>query len=113
MKIVRVRVDEKKPGEWPKGRHRSYRLGATTENQINRQKAHDDLDALKDAARYARAVRLKLGLTQEEFSKRIEVPLETIRNWEQGKRCPTGAARTLLRIINQDPRNALRALLLP
>lgn len=113
MKTVRVRVDAKKPGEWPKGVHRSYRLGATTENQINRQKARDDLDALKDAARYARAVRLKLGLTQEEFSKRIEVPLETIRNWEQGKRCPTGAARTLLRIINQDPRHALRALLLP
>ena len=61
-------------------------------------------------ARYARRVRRRLGLTQFEFAQRIDVPHETIRNWEQGKRCPTGAARALLQVLDEAPEAALRAL---
>ena len=53
---------------------------------LARQAAEDEDDAMRDAARYARRVRRRLGLSQVEFSERIHVPLETIRNWEQGKR---------------------------
>lgn len=49
------------------------------------------MQAMQDMARYARRVRKRLGLTQVEFARRIGVPHETIRNWEQGKRGPTGA----------------------
>ncbi len=42
--------------------------------------------------------------------RRIDVSHETIRNWEQGKRGPTGAARTLLRILDKAPEIALRVL---
>jgi putative transcriptional regulator len=49
-------------------------------------------------------------LTQQEFSFRIEVPLETIRNWEQGKRSPTGAAKTLLKLLDRTPEAAMAAL---
>ena len=52
----------------------------------------------------------QLGLTQMEFARRIDVPHETIRNWEQGKRGPTGAARALLRILDKAPETALRVL---
>ena len=45
-----------------------------------------------------------------EFSQRIDVPLDTIRNWEQGKRCPTGAAKALLRVLDKAPEAALAAL---
>jgi putative transcriptional regulator len=55
-------------------------------------------------------VRKRLGLTQLEFSQRIDVSLDTIRNWEQGKRCPTGAAKALLKILDKAPESALLAL---
>lgn len=63
-----------------------------------------------DAARFARRVRKRLGLSQAEFSQRIDVSLETIRNWEQGKRCPTGAAKALLKVLDKAPEAALAAL---
>jgi len=63
-----------------------------------------------DAARFARRVRRKLGLSQSEFSHRIEVSVETIRNWEQGKRYPTGAAKALLKILDRVPEASLSAL---
>jgi putative transcriptional regulator len=63
-----------------------------------------------DAARFARRVRQRLGLSQAEFSRRIDVPLDTIRNWEQGKRYPTGAAKALLKVLDRAPELALDAL---
>ena len=42
------------------------------------------------AAAYARGVRAQTKLTQAEFAARIGVPIETVRNWEQGKRSPRG-----------------------
>lgn len=53
---------------------------------------------------------MRLGLSQAEFSRRIEVSLETIRNWEQGKRCPTGIAKALLKVLDRAPEAALVAL---
>ena len=43
---------------------------------------------MRDAAAYARRVRRKVGLSQLAFAKRIGVPVDTVRNWEQGKRAP-------------------------
>jgi putative transcriptional regulator len=62
------------------------------------------------AAKFARRVRKRLGLSQAEFSQRIDVSLDTIRNWEQGKRCPTGAVKALLKILDKAPEAALAAL---
>jgi putative transcriptional regulator len=50
-----------------------------------------------------RALRNRSQLTQVEFAERLGVPLETIRNWEQGKREPRGPARALLRLIARAP----------
>ena len=85
-------------------------LDATSEEDIARQAREDDAEAMRDMGRFARRVRRRLGLTQVEFARRIDVPHETIRNWEQGKRGPTGAARSLLRILDQAPETALRVL---
>ena len=85
-------------------------LDGTTERDLALQQQHDDSEAMKDMAKYARRVRKRLGLTQREFARRIDVPHETIRNWEQGKRCPTGAARALLRVLDKAPETALRVL---
>lgn len=62
-----------------------------------------------DAA-YARAIRAAARMTQAEFAARIGVPVETVRNWEQGKRSPRGPARALLRVIEGAPDVAFQVL---
>jgi putative transcriptional regulator len=62
-----------------------------------------------DAA-YARAIRSAARMTQAEFAARIGVPVETVRNWEQGKRSPRGPARALLRMIEGAPEVAFSVL---
>ncbi len=88
----------------------THHVDATTEEDIARQMAEDDEDARQDAAAFARQVRHKLALSQAEFSRKIGVSLDTIRNWEQGKRGPTGAARALLKVLDKVPEAALAAL---
>ena len=85
-------------------------MDATTEAEISRQQHADELDAMLDAAKFARRVRRRLGFSQAEFAQRIDVSLDTIRNWEQGKRYPTGAAKALLKILDKAPEAALAAL---
>ena len=108
MSRTRVRIDRDNPRSLPTGRVDHAVLNATTEEDIARQTREDDADAMQDMARFARRVRRRLGLTQVEFARRIDVPHETIRNWEQGKRGPTGAARALLRVLDKAPETALR-----
>lgn len=59
---------------------------------------------------YARGVRARTKLTQAEFAARIGVPVETVRNWEQGKRSPRGPARALLKVIEKAPDVAFAVL---
>lgn len=58
----------------------------------------------------ARSVRVRMGLTQAEFAKRFGLDLATLRDWEQGRKTPTGAASTLLRVIAKEPKAVMRAL---
>ena len=50
------------------------------------------------------------GLTQAKFAALIDVQLGTLRNWEQGRREPTGPAKALLKAIHNDPVHVLNAL---
>jgi putative transcriptional regulator len=59
---------------------------------------------------YARSVRARTKLTQAQFAARIGVPIETVRNWEQGKRSPRGPARALLKVIDKAPDVAFAVL---
>jgi putative transcriptional regulator len=63
-----------------------------------------------DDAAYARNVRSRTGLTQTVFAARIGVPVETVRNWEQGKRSPRGPARALLKVLEEAPEAAFAVL---
>jgi putative transcriptional regulator len=62
------------------------------------------------AAPTARDLRRRARLTQIEFAARLGVPVETIRNWEQGKRMPRGPARALLAVIAHAPETVFAAL---
>jgi putative transcriptional regulator len=57
-----------------------------------------------------RELRRRARLTQLEFAARLGVPVETIRNWEQGKRMPRGPARALLAVIAHAPETVFAAL---
>ncbi|HEY3794254.1 MAG TPA: helix-turn-helix domain-containing protein [Bradyrhizobium sp.] len=57
-----------------------------------------------------RDLRRRARLTQLEFAARLGVPVETIRNWEQGKRLPRGPARALLAVIAHAPDAVFAAL---
>jgi putative transcriptional regulator len=109
MKTVKLRIDSGSLASVT-GRVDWDRVDATTQADLTRQQAEDDAQAMLDAAKFARRVRMKLGFSQAEFAQRIDVPLDTIRNWEQGKRCPTGAAKALLKVLDKSPELALAAL---
>ena len=110
MKTVRMTINPAVQASLAVGRIDRARVDATTEEDIAAHQATDEVDAMKDAAKFARRVRKRLGLSQAEFSQRIDVPLDTIRNWEQGKRSPTGAAMALLKVLEKVPEAALAAL---
>ena len=47
--------------------------------------------------------RLKSGLTQEQFAGLLGVSKRTLEQWEQGRRTPSGAAKTLLKVAELHP----------
>jgi putative transcriptional regulator len=54
--------------------------------------------------------RKQLGLSQDQFANAFGVSASTLRKWEQGQRSPTGAAKTLMKIIQREPKAVVRAL---
>jgi putative transcriptional regulator len=71
--------------------------------------AQEPLDA-RASEPEVRDLRRRAQLTQMEFAARLGVPVETIRNWEQGKRMPRGPARALLAVIAHAPETVFAAL---
>lgn len=63
------------------------------------------VDALK-----VKDIRAATGLSQARFAQVIDVQIGTLRNWEQGRRSPTGPAKALLKAIHNDPEHVLKAL---
>lgn len=69
----------------------------------------EDLRRMPRTSR-VKIIRRALGLTQEEFADRYEIPLGTLRDWEQGRSRPDQPARSYLKIIARDPEGVRRAL---
>lgn len=110
MKTVKMKISLSDLNRPDIGRIDTAKVDATTEEAIAVQMAEDEHEAMLDAAKFARRVRKRLGLSQAQLSERIDVSVETIRNWEQGRRYPTGAAKTLLKILDRAPEASLAAL---
>jgi putative transcriptional regulator len=49
------------------------------------------------------SARKAVNLTQREFAKLLNVAIDTVQDWEQGRRSPRGAAKTLLKIAQSHP----------
>ncbi len=99
-------------------KHDWSRLDAMTEEQRHAAALADpdaqpltdaDMDRMKQTPRL-KIIRRTLGLTQEEFAARFQIPLGTLRDWEQGAAQPDQTARAYLKAIAGDPEAVLRAL---
>jgi len=55
------------------------------------------------ASGVVRVIRMKLGITQVEFSRRFRIPLGTLRDWEQNRKQPDTTAMAYLRVISKEP----------
>ena len=101
------------------------RVDAATDEEIARQAAEDPDTApvfspeeilaagrriQPDAVEDVRALRARLGLSQEAFAARFGFSVDAVRQYESHRRTPTGPARTLLRVIARDPDAVTRAL---
>jgi putative transcriptional regulator len=52
-------------------------------------------------------IRKRTGLSQAKFATLLGVSVRTLQDWEQGRRAPSGAARTLLMVTAKNPRALL------
>lgn len=101
------------------------RVDATTDEEIARQAAEDPDTApvfspeeilaagrriRPDAIEDVRALRARLGLSQQAFAARFGFSVDAVRQYESHRRTPTGPARTLLRVIAREPDAVTRAL---
>ena len=85
------------------------------ERDANRNIGEELLQAVRDikAGRVGRvstidvsplaSARLRIGLTQSEFAHMLGVSLRTLQEWEQGRRTPSGAAKSLITIAIKKP----------
>jgi putative transcriptional regulator len=93
-----------------------------SEEEIERQAAEDD-NAWTEGdvasavpvsppptAEQVREVRTRLGLSQAQFARRFGFSIDTLQQYEQGRRAPSGPASTLLRVIAAEPEAVARAL---
>lgn len=66
-----------------------------------------------DTANRISTLRRSLGLTQPQFAAALGIPMSTLSKWETGTRSPSGAAATLLRLLEQHPHLVQETLLAP
>jgi putative transcriptional regulator len=57
-----------------------------------------------------KALRRRLGMTQQEFALEFGFKLARLRDWEQGRSRPDGAMRAYLIVIDREPKAVARAL---
>ncbi len=62
------------------------------------------------AARRVRLARQAAGLSQPDFAERFQIPVATLRDWEQGRRKPDAASLAYLTVIEREPEAVVRAL---
>jgi putative transcriptional regulator len=118
---ARIRSDGKVVKILENGQERPFSetpMRRMTESQA-RAAAEADPDArpmtaeqLRNAKRVPRVKTLRraLGFTQEEFAVRYQIPIGTLRDWEQGRTEPDQPARAYLKIIARDPERVYRIL---
>jgi putative transcriptional regulator len=119
-KIVRMTLEEARKAGKLTPEQEAYQ-DSLTEEDIDRAIAEDpdapDFSDPELAKHFrpvpdpdVRLIRAELDMTQVQFAHALDVPVATIRDWEQGRRHPSGPALTLLRLLERDPATMARLL---
>lgn len=78
-------------------------LGAELLESVRQMKASRAEKVHKVAIPPVVSARMKSGLPQSAFAKLLGVSVRTLQDWEQGRREPSGAAKTLIAIAERRP----------
>jgi putative transcriptional regulator len=80
--------------------------------EAKRDLAADVLQAVREmkALTSVTSARMKTGLSQMQFAELMGVSVRTLQGWEQGRKNPSGAARTLLTIASTNPKAVLAVM---
>ncbi|HLQ27410.1 MAG TPA: helix-turn-helix domain-containing protein [Acidiferrobacterales bacterium] len=82
-------------------------IGAELLRSVREMKARKRGRVMKVTVTWVVEVRTKTGLSQTEFAKLLGVSVRTLQDWEQGRRQPSGAAKSLLKIAEKHPATLL------
>lgn len=78
-------------------------LGAELLESVRQMKARRSGRIHKATVSPVVSARMKSGLSQSEFALLLGVSVRTLQDWEQGRREPSGAAKTLIAIAGRRP----------
>lgn len=93
-----------------KARDATRDIGAELLESVRQMKAGKVRRVAQVELTPAAVARLKTGLSQSQFAASIGVSVRTLQDWEQGRREPSGAAQTLLRIAAKHPKIVREAM---
>jgi len=79
------------------------------DNLADRPLSDADLNRMKQTPR-VKLIRRALGLSQEAFSEKYQIPIGTLRDWEQSRTEPDQAAKSYLKVIARNPDMVVQAL---
>mgnify|MGYP001238640159 CR=1 FL=1 len=85
-------------------------IGEELLDAIRDVKAGNYGDSYELEANQIVSTRMKCGLSQSQFADALRISPRTLQQWEQGRRKPSGAAETLLRIVDKHPEVLLELL---
>jgi putative transcriptional regulator len=77
--------------------------GAELLKSVKQMKAGKKGRAYTPEQLLAISARQSVNLTQKEFARLLNVSVDSIQDWEQGRRSPRGAAKTLLQVVHEHP----------
>ena len=115
-KLVRVFPDGREepfPAAPPLPRRSDVEITAAAVSDPDNPPLTPEREARMNRVPQVKVMRRALGLTQEDFAARFRIPLETLRDWEQGNSVPDQAAQAYLTVIARDPDGVRRALETP
>ena len=97
-------LQEMKRGDWARKTEFTTQVNGSIRRVVTRRDGTIEKDEIVPAERaQVLAARAATGLSQAAFAKLLGVSVRTLQEWEQGRKLPSGAAATLLKVASRHP----------